>query len=104
MAPIEPKASEMTEQTNNTWYLVNVRSKKREVFLKYLKIAIQQNQLQELFVDVRSPQDTIYEDIVLMNLSNFRNAYLHLQKIECFQAIERKPLPSAQVNRMLGIG
>jgi hypothetical protein len=96
--------SSLSSEISNNWYLVSVRSKKREVFLKYLDIAIQQNhQLQELILDIKTPTDSVYEDIVLMNINNFKSAYTHLKKVECFQNIERKPLPSTQVNRMLGI-
>ncbi|MFM7406450.1 MAG: chromosome segregation ATPase [Cuspidothrix sp.] len=104
MPPIEPLDSSTSETSINNWYLVSVRSKKREVFLKYLKLAISQNQLQDLIIDIKSPQDAVYEDIVLLRISNFKTAYIQLKKIECFQNIERKPLAQAQVNRMLGNG
>lgn len=104
MPPIEPLDSTASETSTNNWYLVSVRSKKREVFLKYLKLAITQNQLQDLIIDIKSPQDLVYEDIVLLKISNFKTAYIQLKKIECFQNIERKPLAQAQVNRMLGMG
>ncbi len=89
--------------TSSNWYLLTVRAKKREVFLKYLQLAIGQNHLEELILEVKVPKDSVYEDIVLLNLSHFRNAYTYLQKVECFQNIERKPLPLEQVSRMLGI-
>lgn len=83
------------------WYLASVRAKKRELFLKYLTMAIEQNQLQELILAVKVPQEQIYENIVLLNLSNFKTVLTYLQKIENFQNIERKPLNIEQVNRML---
>jgi hypothetical protein len=105
MPPIETIDSNPSEQSTNNWYLASVRSKKREVFLKYLNLAIGQNQyqLRELIIDIKSPQDAVYQDIVLLKISNFRTACVELKKIECFQSIERKPLALAQVNRMLGI-
>ncbi|MHC0068745.1 chromosome segregation ATPase [Nostoc sp. UIC 10890] len=84
------------------WYLVNVRSKKRDFFLKCLDIAIKQNNLQKLILKIKIPQDLVYQDIVLLNLSNFRTAHDNLQKIECFQSMERRPLQLEQVSRMLG--
>lgn len=87
---------------SGNWYLVSVRTKKRNLFLRYLKMAIKQNQLQELILVVETPQESIYENIVLLNLSDFKAAYTHLQKIENFQSIERKPLKLEQVSRMLG--
>ena len=104
MPPIEPLDSTASETSINNWYLVSVRSKKREVFLKYLNLAISQNQLQDLVTEIKSPQDAVYQDIVLLKISNFKTACIQLKKIECFQNIERKPLALPQVNRMLGIG
>ncbi|MTJ06543.1 MULTISPECIES: chromosome segregation ATPase [unclassified Anabaena] len=104
MPPIEPIDSTASEQSLENWYLVTVRSKKREVFLKFLNLAISQNQLQDLVIEIKSPQDAVYQDIVLLKTSNFKNAYIQLKKVECFQNIERKPLALTQVNRMLGIG
>jgi hypothetical protein len=104
MPPIETIDSNSSEQTTNNWYLVSVRSKKREVFLKYLNLAISQNQLQDLVTEIKSPQDAVYQDIVLLKISNFKTACIQLKKNECFQNIERKPLALPQVNRMLGIG
>ncbi|HLO84496.1 MAG TPA: chromosome segregation ATPase [Nostocaceae cyanobacterium] len=103
MSQVQPPDTSSSQPISNNWYLVNVRSKKREVFLKYLKILIEQNQLQELVLDIKIPSDAVYQDIVLLNIANFRNAYTHLQNVECFQNIERKPLQPAQVNRMLGL-
>ncbi len=104
MPPMEAIDSNSSEQNTNNWYLVTVRSKKRDVFLKYLNLAISQNQLQDLVIDIKNPQDAVYQDIVLLKTSNFKTAYIQLKKVECFQNIERKPLGLAQVNRMLGIG
>ncbi|MBD2138048.1 chromosome segregation ATPase [Anabaena sp. FACHB-1237] len=101
MSTIEPVESPVSNNNQSNWYLLTVRSKKREVFLKYLHIAIAKNQLQEIIIDIKSPADAVYQDIVLLNLSNFKNAYSHLKEIECFQNIERKPLQPAQVKRML---
>jgi hypothetical protein len=68
-------------------------------------LAIEQNKLlEELVLDIKIPQDSVYGDMVLLNLTNFKTASTYLQKIESFQHIERKPLQSEQVNRMLGIG
>ncbi|MHC5915595.1 MAG: chromosome partitioning protein ParA [Nostoc sp.] len=97
--PIEPS---LPLVGGGNWYLVNVRSKKRDFFLKCLDIAIKQNNLQKLILKIKIPQDLVYQDMVLLNLSNFRTAYDNLQKIECFQSMERRPLQLEQVSRMLG--
>ncbi len=106
---MQPPESENTQPQNTqtvqsgSWYLVSLRSKKREVFLKYLKLAIAQNKLQDLILAVEIPSASVYEDFILLNLSNFKAACTHLQKIENFQSIERKPLNTEQMSRMLGV-
>jgi hypothetical protein len=65
---------------------------------------IEQNKLEELVLDIKIPQDCVYEDMVLLNLNSFKTASTYLHKVQCFQHIEQKPLQSAQVNRILGIG
>ncbi|MBE9035165.1 chromosome segregation ATPase [aff. Roholtiella sp. LEGE 12411] len=102
MPPVQPLEPSVPPPINGNWYLLSVRSKKRDLFLKYLKIAISQNNIQELIMDIKTPQESVYEDIVLLNLSTFKTAYTYLQKIEYFQSIERKPLQLEQVSRMLG--
>jgi hypothetical protein len=100
----EKTQPQITQSVNNgNWYLVSVRAKKRDFFLKYLKLAITQNKLQDLIVAIEIPQASVYEDFVLLNLSNFKAARSELQKIENFQSIERQPLNPEQVSRMLGM-
>jgi hypothetical protein len=60
-----------------------------------------QNNLKEVILEVKIPQDTVYEDIVLLNLSNFNTANSQLQKIDHFQSLQRKPLTLEQVSRMI---
>ena len=86
------------------WYLVTIRPKKREVFLKYLDTEIRNSQLQDLIVAIETPETELYEDIVLVNLSDFQAASVHLKKIQYFQRIERQALKLQQVNQMLGFG
>ncbi|UKO97133.1 chromosome segregation ATPase [Nostoc sp. UHCC 0870] len=102
MPPVQPIEPSLPAPINGNWYLLSVRSKKRESFLKYLNLAITQNNLQELILEIKIPQDKVYEDIVLLNLSNFNTANSQLQKIDHFQSLQRKPLPLAQVSRMIG--
>ncbi len=99
--PVTPVEQTISPPDSGNWYLVNVRQKKRDLFLKCLKIAIEQNKLQDLILAVETPKDSVYEDIVLLNLVNFKAARIHIQKVEYCQRIEPKPLPSAQVSRML---
>lgn len=100
MPPLTPLESSSTPISSN-WYLLSVRSKKRDSFLKYLNIAMTQNNLKEVILEVKIPQDAVYEDIVLLNLSNFNTANSQLQKIDHFQSLQRKPLTLEQVSRMI---
>lgn len=90
------------EIVTGTWYLVNTRPKKRDLFLKCLKIAIEQNKLQSLILEARVPQDSVFEDIVLLNLNNLKTVQPHLQRIDGFLKLERRPLKPEQLSRMLG--
>jgi predicted nucleic acid-binding Zn-ribbon protein len=100
--PVEPKEPSAPPPVSGTWYLVNVRHKKRDLFLRCLKAVIEQNKLQDMILAVETPDDSVYEDIVLLNLANFKAARTPIQSIESCQRIEPKPLPPAHVNRMLG--
>jgi len=101
MPPLTPVESSSSTPISSNWYLLSVRSKKRDSFLKYLNIAMTQNNLKEVILEVKIPQDAVYEDIVLLNLSNFNTANSQLQKIDHFQSLQRKPLTLEQVSRMI---
>lgn len=81
------------------WCLVTVRQKRRESFLNYLDIDINRKQLQELILEIIEPQDSVYENMVLIRIGNFAEAKTHLQKIDHFQSIQR--LNPKDVSRML---
>ena len=85
-----------------SWYLVRLMSKRRNSFLKQLEITIAKNKLQDLFLETKIPAVSIYEDIILLSLSNRKEAYIYLQNIEYFQRIEPRPLKSEEVSRMMG--
>lgn len=91
----------MEKITSGTWYLVSVKMKKRDVFLKYLDLMVQQNKLEELIIGIEKPVDAMYEDNVLVNLSNYHEAVNHLKNIDTFLNIQRKPIPLDGVNRMI---
>ena len=103
-----PEAGKINNQDfwtikEGNWYLVTVRPKKREVFLKYLDTEIQKSKLEDVILAVETPETPIYEDIVLLNLSDFQTASIHLKKIQYFQRIERQALKLEQVNKILAI-
>ena len=104
-----PEAQKVNNQDfwaikEGNWYLVTVRPKKREVFLKYLDTEIEKSKLQDVILAIETPETSIYEDIILLNLSDFQTASIHLKKIQYFQRIERQPLKLEQVNKILGVG
>jgi len=81
------------------WCLVTVRPWKRETFLKYLDSDIQRNNLQKIFLEIIAPEESIYQDMVLIQNSSFIEARKHLQQIDHFQGIQR--LKPNEVSRML---
>lgn len=81
------------------WCLVTVRPWKRETFLKYLDSDIQRNNLQEVILEIIAPEESIYQDMVLIRNSNFAETRNYLQQIEHFQGIQR--LKPNEASRML---
>jgi hypothetical protein len=81
------------------WCLVTVRQWKRETFMKYLNNDIQRKQLQELMLEIIAPEESVYQDMVLIQISNFSEARIYLQQIEHFQSIQR--LKPNEVSQML---
>lgn len=84
------------------WYLLSTQPYKRDLFLKYLEQFISEKKLQELIRDAIAPIDVVYQDMVLIQLKDFKEARLYLQKVEYFQRLEPKPLKEEQVRRMSG--
>jgi hypothetical protein len=82
--PVKPSSS--------TWYLLYITTKKRDVFKSLLEKEITKKELQNIIVAVEVPKDSVYENILLLNLDNYEKAYPHL----------RKPLSLQQVSKMLG--
>ncbi|GFE71861.1 hypothetical protein [Chroococcus sp. FPU101] len=84
------------------WYLLTTRSYKRDLFLKYLEQSISEKQLQELIPLTIAPVDAVYQDMVLIQLKDFKEARSYLQQVEYFQRLEPKPISVEQVRRMSG--
>ena len=82
------------------WCLVTVRQWKRDSFVKYLQNDIEQKHLQELIVEIVEPEEAVYDNMVLMQISSYPEVRKALQQIEFFQGIQRLKLNEAQ--RMLG--
>ncbi|WP_319420939.1 hypothetical protein [Pleurocapsa sp. FMAR1] len=92
---------ESTNQSLNTgqWCLVTARQWKRGSFLKYLNNDIDKKHLQELILEIVELEESVYEDMVLLRISNYAEARSQLQQIEHFQNIQR--LKPNEVSRML---
>jgi hypothetical protein len=88
------------------WYLLRTQYKKRNLFLVGLETNNKTNNyssiLQPFFLEYSIPKDPLYEDLVLIRLSNYQAAYLYLREVTYFQELERRPLPLEQANKMLG--
>ena len=88
-----------TPATSGQWCLVTVRQWKRDAFLRYLDNDIDRKKLQEIFLEVVEPEDAVYENMVLMRISNYSEARSHLKQVENFQNIQR--LKPNEASRML---
>ncbi|MGL5940100.1 MAG: chromosome segregation ATPase [Waterburya sp.] len=81
------------------WCLVTVSQWKRESFLKYLNNDIEKKQLQNVILEIIALEESVYENMVLLRISNYSEARTHLQQIDHFQNIQR--LKPNEVSRML---
>ncbi|MUG97258.1 chromosome partitioning protein ParA [Scytonema sp. UIC 10036] len=86
----------------STWYLLQVTPKKRDIFKKILEEAIAKKKLQNIILAVEVPKDSSYENILLLNLKNYQEAYPHVSQLAYFQNLERRPLSLQHANTMLG--
>lgn len=93
------ETSSQTSATPQQWCLVTVRQWKRDAFLKYLENDIEGKKLQSVFLEVVEPEDAVYENMVLIRISNYSEARSHLQQVENFQNIQR--LKPSEAQRML---
>lgn len=91
--------AEQDEIIVEQWCLVTVRQWKRESFIKYLHNDIQQKQLQQLIIEVRELEEAVYDNMVLLRITNYPEARKILQQIEFFQGLQR--LKPDEAKRML---
>lgn len=88
-----------------TWHLLTLNQpSKRELLCKQISHAIEQNKLQDLIFRVEIPQEAVYQNLVLLEVSSLKAVRERLQQIDTAQKIkiDPKPLTPEQVNRMLG--
>ncbi len=65
--------SDQTNIKSDNWCLVTVRTKKRDSFLKHLEIDIVKKKLTELILETVAPQESVYEDMVLIGVAELRH-------------------------------
>ncbi len=88
-----------TQAISGQWCLVTVRQWKRDSFVRYLNNDIEQKHLQELLLEVIEPEESVYDNMVLLRVSSYPEARKELHQIEHFQSIQRLKLE--EVSRML---
>ena len=96
------KPSNLLETNKDSWYLLTLtHHSKRKIFCKQLTIALERDKLQSLFLNVAIPSEAVYQDLVLLELSNFKTGRNYIQNLEYVKRLDSKPLQLNQVNQML---
>lgn len=94
------ETTNLPTDTSRQWCLVTVHQWKREAFLKYLENDINKKKLQELILEVVELEEVVYENMLLLHISNYVEARKELKQVEHFQDIQR--LKPNEVERMVG--
>lgn len=87
------------QTASEQWCLVTVRQWKRDSFVKYLQNDIERKHLQELIIEIVEPEEAVYDNMVLIQISSYVEARKALQQVEFFQGIQR--LKPNEAQRML---
>jgi hypothetical protein len=93
------------DAVKSTWHLLTLtQASKRELFYKQVLHAIALEKLETLILSVELPQDSVYKNLVLLEVSSLKAVRDRIQQVDpSLQVkIDPKPLTLAQVNRMLG--
>ena len=88
-----------TEAISQHWCLVTVKQWKRDSFIRHLEHKLEQKQLSEIILEIIEPQESVYDNIVILRVSSYSEARSILPTIEYFQSVQR--LKQQEVNRML---
>lgn len=101
----KPDTEEQSKvSVKGNWHLVRLtQENKREFFYKQMKIALEQDKLHDLILRVEMPEEVVYQNLVLLELSNFKAVRDRIQQLRYVQRVEPKPLTPEQVNQMLGL-
>ncbi len=80
------------------WYLVETQPWRRDIVSTRLSLP----NLQDTILEVGIPASPEYRDYILVRLNNYAQGFNCISRIDGFNTIQRRPLPVAQVNQMLG--
>jgi len=80
------------------WYLVETQPCRRDIVSTRLSLPY----LHDTILELGIPQPSEYRDYILVRLNNYDQGFDCISRIDGFKTIQRRPLPVAQVNQMLG--
>ena len=90
-------------QEGGKWYLLRVTiSHKREFVYRQILMFRERDKLQDLILSIEMPTEAVYQELILLELSDYKTARIKIQPIEYIKRLEPQPLKIEQVNRMLG--
>lgn len=85
-----------------SWYLITVKNRRRDDFIRCLSIDRENGQLCGLIQQYKIPKNNVYQDNILVCFNNFAIANSYLQNIQHFESISRNRVPQIKVERMTG--
>lgn len=88
-----------TQAISGQWCLVTVRQWKRDTFVRHLQNELTQKQLHEIILEIIEPEESVYDNMLILRVSSYLETRKILQSIEYFQAVQR--LKPDEVSRML---
>ena len=82
------------------WHFVSLKSRKRDLFIKLLKLQIDNSSPKKTGILEFKECNSDFPDHMLIQVLNFKLARQTLQSIEGFADLQRKPLKGTEVKRM----
>lgn len=96
---IKMENSPKTETGSQHWCLVTVKPWKRDSFVRCLNHELEQKQLSEIILEIIEPEESVYENMMIIRVSSYPKAREILPTIEYFQGVQR--LKQQEAERML---
>lgn len=88
-----------TQALSEQWCLVTVRQWKRDSFVRHLHNQLELKPLPEVILEIIEPEESVYDNMLILRVSSYLETRKILQSIEYFQAVQR--LKPDEVSRML---